>query len=154
MKAEITQDLPRIADREQRRESNGHAGRLLTYLAAVFSSLARELARSPAKHCALCCEPILSTQIAAEADGSAVHEVCHEMNNRKLALVESAREQCHDCSLCGEKVEPAGIYFHEAGLTVSYSCTEPGHRKPNVFSLPIVTEESRRVGTWEARLRE
>jgi hypothetical protein len=154
MKAEITQHLYRTLDREERRESNGHTGGLLTYLASVFANLARELARSPARDCALCSEPILSTQIAAEDEGNAVHAVCLEMNGRKRALVENAREQCHDCSLCGEKVEPVGIYFNEAGLTVSYACAEPGHDKPNVFSLPIVTEETRRVGTWEARLRD
>jgi hypothetical protein len=154
MKAEITQDLLRKSNREERREPNGHAGGLLTYLAAVVSNLAGELARSPAQDCALCSEPILSTQIAAEDEGNAVHAVCLEMDGRKRGLVGNAREQCHDCSLCGEKVEPVGIYFHQAGLTVSYSCAEPGHEKPNIFSLPIVTDETRRVGTWEARLRE
>jgi hypothetical protein len=154
MKAEITQHLHRTIDREERREPNGHTGGLLTYLAAVFANLARELAASPERDCALCSEPILSTQIAAEDEDNAVHAVCLEMNGRKRVLVENAREQCHDCSLCGEKVEPVGIYFNEAGLTVSYTCAEPAHDKPNVFSLPIVTEETRRVGTWEARLRD
>jgi hypothetical protein len=154
MKPEITQHLHRTVDREQPRESNSHAGGLLTYLAAVVSNLARDLARSPARDCVLCCEAILSTQIAVEDDGNTVHAVCREMKGRKRALVESAREQCPDCSLCGEKVEPLGIYFHEAGITVSYSCPEQGHEKPNVFSLPIVSDETRRVGTWEARLRE
>jgi hypothetical protein len=154
MKADTTHDLRNTAGREERRDPSGHAGGLLTYLAAVFSKIAQELAQSPARNCVLCADPIFSTQVAADHSGNAVHAVCLEMQDRKQALVENAREQSHDCSLCGEKVQPMGIYFHEAGLTLSYSCIEPGHEEPNVFSLPVVTDETRRVGTWEARLRE
>jgi hypothetical protein len=154
MKADIRQHLGLTLKRKESADPAGHAGGLLTYLATVFLSISQELQQSPAKECALCSDLILSTQVAAEDDGRTVHAVCLEMQDRKTALLESAREQIHDCSLCGEKVQPMGIYFHEAGLTLSYSCSEPGRHEPNVFSLPIMTEESRRVGTWEARLRD
>ena len=154
MKAEIGHQLNHPFERKERAETAGHAGGLLTYLAAVFSNIAQELSHTPAKDCALCSDPILSTQVAAESSGRAVHAICLEMQGRKQALLERAREHSHDCSLCGEKVQPMGVYFHESGLTLSYSCSEPGHDEPNVFSLPIVTDESRRVGTWEARLRD
>jgi hypothetical protein len=154
MQVEFRQRLTEPFKDKESGQAMGNAGGLLTYLAAVFSNIAQELRQSPAEDCALCSDPILSTHVAAEESGRSVHAVCLEMHNRKQTLLESAREQSHDCSLCGEKVQPMGIYFHEAGLTLSYSCNEPGHEEPNVFSLPILTEESRRVGTWEARLRE
>ena len=92
--------------------------------------------------------------LAAEDDGKPTHAICLEMKLRKSALIETARSQDQSCSLCGQKVQPAGIYFHDAGLTLSYTCAEPAHDEPNLFSLPMRTEESKRVGMWEARLRD
>ena len=154
MKAEIRDRLQLASKRDQSTDAAGRTGGLLTYLATVFSKIAQELQQSPPKECALCSDLILSTQVAAEESGRSVHAVCLEMQGRKNALLENAREQTHDCSLCGEKVEPTGIYFHEAGLTLSYACADPDHEQPIVFSLPITTDETRRVGTWEARLRQ
>ena len=54
MKAEIQQHLNHPSERQERMEAPGNTGGLLTYLAAVFSSIAQELSHAPAKDCALC----------------------------------------------------------------------------------------------------
>ncbi|HEX9443243.1 MAG TPA: hypothetical protein VGA73_03945 [Candidatus Binatia bacterium] len=142
-----------LEDRPDLLSSN--KGGLFAYLAAVLSNMAQELSLHPKKDstCAICSDAIHSTQVESEDDGKPVHAVCLEMKSRKSALLESARAQGHGCSLCGQKVPPKGIFFHEGGVTLSYACVEPAHDEPNRFSLPVATDESRRVGRWEARLR-
>lgn len=130
-------------------------GSVLAYLAMVLSTLAQELSPSQKKDatCVLCSDAIFATQVTAEDEGNPVHAMCLEMKHRKNVLLQNAQQQDHACSLCGQKVPPAGIFLHEAGMTLSYSCAE-GEHEPYIFSLPMTTEESRRVGMWEARLRE
>jgi hypothetical protein len=144
----------RISHRGARPRTSRKGG-LFAYLAAVLYHLAQEISRSDEEFpCVLCSDLILSTQLAVKDEGKPAHAICLEMKLRKTALVESAKSQNHACSLCGQKVQPMGIYFHDAGLTLSYACAEPAHEEPNRFSLPVKTEESKRVGMWETRLRD
>lgn len=130
-------------------------GGLFTYLAAVISHLAESSATTDGEAaCAFCSDAILPTQVSAESGGKTAHAICVEMDGRKRALLRTAKSHGHDCSLCGQKVQPDGIYFHEGGMTLSYSCAEPEHDEPNLFSLPLSSDESRRVGMWEAKLRD
>ncbi len=131
-------------------------GGLFAYLATVLATLAHELSHHPKKEsvCSICSDAMLATQLAAEHEGKPAHALCLEMKLRKRALLSSVKSQEHCCSLCGQNVPPSGIYFHEAGLTLSYACAEPAHDEPNLFSFPVTTDESKRVGTWEARLRD
>ena len=141
---------------EPRSRMAANKGSVLAYLATVLSTMAQELAHSPKKDstCVLCSDAIFATQVTAEDEGNPVHAICLEMKQRKDALLQKAKQHDHACALCGQNVPPTGIFLHEAGLTLSYACAEGKHDEPNLFSLPVTTEESRRVGMWEAKLRE
>jgi DNA-directed RNA polymerase subunit RPC12/RpoP len=132
-------------------------GSLFVYLSAVLSRLAQDLSRysEEDRHCALCPDVILPTQLARQDRGGAwVHAMCLEMKLRKEAILEAVNTQAHACPLCGHRVLPWGVHFHEGGLTMSYACPEPAHGEPHFFSFPLTTSEARRIGMWEARLRE
>lgn len=132
-------------------------GGLLVYLSSVLSQLVRELARhsKDEPQCALCPDLIHPTQPATQDRKEAwVHAKCLEMAERKRALVLSLEFHANACPVCGQKVFPSGTYFHEAGLTLSFTCGDQTHDEPYFFSVSITTNEAKQVGRWEARLRE
>lgn len=131
-------------------------GSFFVYLSSVLSHLTRQLSHPSEGEqlCALCPDPILPTQPSAKSkDGTPAHAMCLEMRQRKLALLRELKFKTKACPLCGKSTPLGTVYFHEAGMTLAFACGDGMHDNPHLFTLPIGTAETRRVGTWEARLR-
>lgn len=132
-------------------------GSFFVYLSSVLSHLTRQLSRQPQGEqlCAFCPDPILPTQNSAKSkEGMLAHAMCLEMRQKKQVLLRELKFKTKACPRCGRSTQFNKIYFHEAGMTLSFVCVEGAHDEPHPFTLPISTGETKKVGRWEARLRQ